>query len=476
MSNSYDVVVIGAGPAGYIAAIRAAQHGLSVACIDAWQNRDGSYAFGGTCLNAGCIPSKALLESSELYHRTQHEFKKHGINAAGVSMDIAGMQKRRASIVRQLTGGIAGLFKANKVDGLVGHGKLLADRKVEFTPVEGEARILNAEHVILASGSTPIELPSARFDGSRIVDSWDALEFDSVPERLGVIGAGVIGLELGSVWSRLGSKVTILEAMGDFLFMADRDVAAAAGKDFRKQGLDIKLGAKLTSASVDGDVVKVEYDDAQGEQTIEFDRLIVAVGRRPYTDGLFADDSGITVDERGFIDVDDECRTRVKNVFAIGDCVRGPMLAHKGSEEGVMAADLIAGELGEVNYDVIPSVIYTAPEIAWVGKTEAEVKSSGRPYKTGSFPFAASGRAKAMEQTSGMVKVISAADDDEILGIHIVGPMAGELIGEAVLALEFAASTEDIQRTVHAHPSLSEAVHEAALAADKRALNYMNRP
>lgn len=475
MSNNYDVVVIGAGPAGYIAAIRAAQHGLRVACIDEWQNRDGSYAFGGTCLNAGCIPSKALLESSELYYRAQHEFKKHGIAAAGVSMDIADMQKRRAGIVRQLTGGIAGLFKANKVEGLAGHGTLLADRRVEFTPADGDARILNAAHVVLASGSAPIELPTARFDGSRIVDSWDALEFDEVPERLGVIGAGVIGLELGSVWLRLGARVTVLEAMGDFLFMADRDVAAAAGKDFRKQGLDIRLGAKLTSASVDGGVVKVEYDDAQGEQNIEFDRLIVAVGRRPYTNGLFADDSGVTVDERGFIDVDDECRTRVKNVFAVGDCVRGPMLAHKGSEEGVMVADLIAGELGEVNYGVIPSVIYTAPEIAWVGKTEAEVKTSGRPYKTGSFPFAASGRARAMEQTGGMVKLISAADDDEILGVHIVGPMAGELIGEAVLALEFAASTEDLQRTIHAHPSLSEAVHEAALAADKRALNYMNR-
>ena len=475
MSNNYDVVVIGAGPAGYIAAIRAAQHGLRVACIDEWQNRDGSYAFGGTCLNAGCIPSKALLESSELYYRARHEFKKHGIAASGVSMDIAGMQKRRAGIVRQLTGGIAGLFKANKVEGLAGHGTLLADRRVEFTPADGDARILNAAHVVLASGSAPIELPTARFDGGRIVDSWDALEFDEVPERLGVIGAGVIGLELGSVWLRLGARVTVLEAMGDFLFMADRDVAAAAGKDFRKQGLDIRLGAKLTSASVDGGVVKVEYDDAQGEQNIEFDRLIVAVGRRPYTNGLFADDSGVTVDERGFIDVDDECRTRVKNVFAIGDCVRGPMLAHKGSEEGVMVADLIAGELGEVNYGAIPSVIYTAPEIAWVGKTEAEVKTSGRPYKTGSFPFAASGRARAMEQTGGMVKLISAADDDEILGVHIVGPMAGELIGEAVLALEFAASTEDLQRTIHAHPSLSEAVHEAALAADKRALNYMNR-
>ena len=475
MSKKYDVVVIGAGPAGYIAAIRAAQNGFKVACIDEWQNRDGKYAFGGTCLNAGCIPSKALLESSELYHRATHEFRKHGITTGDVGIDIAGMQKRRAGIVRQLTGGIAGLFKANKVEGLVGHGKLLANKQVEFTPADGEAEVLSAEHVILASGSTPIELPFARFDGEYIVDSWDALEFDAVPKRLGVIGAGVIGLELGSVWSRLGSEVTILEAMGDFLFMADRDVARVAAKDFKQQGLDVRLGAKLTSATVADGVVKVEYDDAQGTQTAEFDKLVVAVGRRPHTDGLFSEDSGIVTDERGFIEVDDECRTPVKDVYAVGDCVRGPMLAHKGSEEGVMAADLIAGEVAEVNYNVIPSVIYTAPEIAWVGKTEAEVTSSGRPYKTGSFPFAASGRAKAMEQTSGMVKVISAADDDEILGVHIVGPMAGELIGEAVLAMEFAASTEDIQRTIHAHPSLSEAVHEAALAADKRALNYMNK-
>ncbi len=475
MSKKYDVVVIGAGPAGYIAAIRAAQNGFKVACIDEWQNRDGKYAFGGTCLNAGCIPSKALLESSELYHRATHEFKKHGITTGDVGIDIAGMQKRRAGIVRQLTGGIAGLFKANKVEGLVGHGKLLANKQVEFTQANGDVEVLTAEHIILASGSTPIELPFARFDGEYIVDSWDALEFDAVPPRLGVIGAGVIGLELGSVWSRLGSEVTILEAMGDFLFMADRDVAKVAAKDFKQQGLDVRLGAKLTSATVADGVVRVEYDDAQGAQTAEFDKLVVAVGRRPHTEGLFSEDSGIVTDERGFIEVDDECRTPVKDVYAIGDCVRGPMLAHKGSEEGVMAADLIAGEVAEVNYNVIPSVIYTAPEIAWVGKTEAEVTSSGRPYKTGSFPFAASGRAKAMEQTSGMVKVISAADDDEILGVHIVGPMAGELIGEAVLAMEFAASTEDIQRTIHAHPSLSEAVHEAALAADKRALNYMNK-
>ncbi len=475
MSKSYDVIVIGAGPAGYIAALRAAQHGMSVACIDEWQNRDGKYAFGGTCLNAGCIPSKALLESSELYHRARHEFGKHGIKAGSIELDLAAMQKRRAGIVRQLTNGIAGLFKAGKVDGLVGHGKLLAGKKVEFSPPDGEAQVLGAKYVILASGSSPIELPFAKFDGEHIVDSWDALEFDAVPERLGVIGAGVIGLELGSVWARLGSSVTIIEAMHDFLFMADREIAAAAGKDFKAQGLDIKLGAKLTAAAVGKKGVTVEYEDAGVPKSLEVDKLIVAVGRRPYTKNLLAEDSGIHVDERGFIEVDDECRTRVKGVYAIGDCVRGPMLAHKGSEEGVMAADLIAGEIAEVNYDVIPSVIYTAPEIAWVGKTEQEVRESGREYKTGTFPFAASGRAKAMEQTTGLVKVISAVDDDEVLGVHIVGPMAGELIGEAVLAMEFAASTEDIQRTIHAHPSLAEAVHEAALAVDKRALNFPNK-
>lgn len=475
MSRSFDLVVIGAGPAGYIAAIRAAQHGMSVACIDKWQNRDGKYAFGGTCLNAGCIPSKAMLESSELVHRAEHEFKKHGIQIGGLAVDIAQMQKRRAGIVRQLTGGIAGLFKANKVEGLVGHGKLLSGKKVEFTPANGDVEILEAKSVILASGSVPIELPFAPFDGEAIIDSWDALELDAVPKRLGVIGAGVIGLELGSVWARLGAEVTILEAMDDFLFMADRDVADIAAKDFKKQGLDIQLGARVTAATVGKKGVKVDYEDKSGAQSVEVDKLIVAVGRRPYTDGLLAEDSGIQLDQRGFVVVDDECRTRVKGVFAIGDSVRGPMLAHKGSEEGVMTADLIAGEIAEVNYDVIPFVLYTSPEIAWVGKTEAEVKASGRPYKTGSFPFAANGRAKALEQTTGMVKVIAAADDDEILGVHIVGPMAGELIAEAVLALEFSASAEDIQRTIHAHPSLAEALHEAALAVDNRALNYMNR-
>jgi len=474
MSRQFDVVVIGAGPAGYVAAIRAAQHGLSVACIDEWTNKDGKNAFGGTCLNAGCIPSKALLESSELFHRAQHEFKKHGITTGDVGMDITAMQKRRAGIVRQLTAGIAGLLKANKIEGLVGHGKLLAGKKVEFTPVNGDVEIIDAGHVILATGSVPIELPVARYDGDKIVDSWDALEFTAVPKRMGVIGAGVIGLEIGSIWVRLGAQVTVIEAMDDFLFIADRDVARTAAKEFKKQGLDIRLGAKVTGAELVKHGVSVTYEDKEGTQSLEVDQLVVAVGRRPFTDSLLAEDSGIQLDDRGFIVVDDECRTRVKGVFAIGDCVRGPMLAHKGSEEGVMAANLIVGEISEVNYDVVPSVIYTAPEIAWVGKTEEQVKESGRAYKTGSFPFAASGRAKAMEQTSGMVKVIAAVDDDEILGVHIVGPMAGELIAEAVLAMEFSASTEDLQRTIHAHPSLAEAIHEAALAVDKRALNYIN--
>jgi dihydrolipoamide dehydrogenase len=352
---------------------------------------------------------------------------------------------------------------------------LLGDKKVEFTPVDGEVETISARYVILASGSTPIEIPIAQFDGGKIVDSWGALEFSEVPKRLGVVGAGVIGLELGSVWGRLGADVTVLEAMDDFLFMADRDVAKEAGRQFKKQGLDIRLGAKVTSAKAGAKGVTVKYEDKSGTQSIEVDKLVVAVGRRPFTDSLLADDSGVLLDERGFVQVDDECRTNVPGVFAVGDCVRGPMLAHKGSEEGVMAADLIAGEIAEMNYNVIPSVLYTSPEIAWVGKTEEEVKSGGRAYKTGSFPFAASGRAKAMEQTAGMVKIISAKDDDEILGVHIVGPMAGELISEAVLAMEFSASTEDIQRTIHAHPSLAEAVHEASLAVDNKALNYVNK-
>jgi dihydrolipoamide dehydrogenase len=475
MSTQYDVVVIGGGPAGYPAAIRAAQNKLSVACIDEWQNFDGSYAFGGTCLNAGCIPSKALLESSELFQRAQHEFATHGIQVGDVKLDLAAMQKRRAAIVKTMTGGILALFKSNGVVGIQGHGRLLAGNQVEVTSPDGTKTLISAKEVILASGSTPIRLKTVPHDGKYIVDSWNALEFDAVPKRLGVIGAGVIGLELGSVWRRLGSEVTVLEAMDQFLAVTDQTIAKEAQRHFKKQGLDIKLGAKVSSATVDGEVVNVVYVDKKGEQTLQVDKLVVAVGRRPFTEGLLAADSGVELDARGFIQVDDHCRTSVPHVWAVGDVVRGPMLAHKGKEEGVMVADLIAGLFAEVNYKVIPSVIYTAPEIAWVGQTEEQVKAGGRAYKVGSFPFAASGRARAMEAAQGMAKIISATDDDEILGIHVIGPMAGELIAEAVLAMEYSASTEDLQRTIHAHPTLSEALHEAALAVDKRAIDAINR-
>jgi dihydrolipoamide dehydrogenase len=475
MSDVYDVVVVGAGPAGYPAAIRAGQNKLKVACVDEWQNTDGSYAFGGTCLNAGCIPSKALLESSELFQRAKDEFAIHGIKIGALTLDLAAMQKRRASVVKTMTNGINALFKANAVVGIQGHGRLLPGNKVLVKAADGTEKTLEAKNVVLASGSIPIRLTSVPHDGKYIVDSWNALEFDAVPKRLGVIGAGVIGLELGSVWRRLGSEVVVLEALEAFLPMVDQTIAKEAQRHFKKQGLDIKLGAKVSSAVVSGDAVDVVYTDAQGEHTVQVDKLVVAVGRRPFTKDLLADGTGVQLDERGFIKVDDQCRTSAPNVWAVGDVVRGPMLAHKGKEEGVMVADLIAGHYGHVNYKVIPSVIYTQPEIAWVGQTEEQVKASGRPYKTGTFPFAASGRARAMEAGAGMAKIVSAKDDDEVLGIHVIGPMAGELISEAVLAMEYSASTEDIQRTIHAHPTLSEAIHEAALAVDKKAIDALNR-
>jgi dihydrolipoamide dehydrogenase len=474
-ANTFDVIVIGGGPAGYPAAIRAAQNKLSVACIDEWKNLDGTPAFGGTCLNAGCIPSKALLESSELYHKVHSELAVHGIKTSGVTLDLAAMQKRKAGIVKGMTGGILALFKGAGVTPLQGHGKLLSGKRVEFKAHDGSTRVLTAKHVVLASGSTPMELRSAPFDGKNIVDSWGALEFDAVPKRLGVIGAGVIGLELGSVWKRLGSQVVILEALPDFLPTADQQLAKEALRHFKKQELDIRLGAKVTGARVEGGAVNVTYTDAKGEQSIQVDKLVVAIGRRPFTKDLLGDGTGVELDERGFIKVDHECRTGADGIWAVGDCVRGPMLAHKGKEEGVMVADLMAGHFAEVNYKTVPSVIYTTPEIAWVGQTEEQVKASGREYKTGVFPFLASGRAKAMEGAAGFAKVVAAKNDDEVLGVHIIGPMAGELIAEAVLAMEYSASTEDIQRTIHAHPTLSEAVHEAALAADKRAIDSLNR-
>ena len=477
MSQSFDVVVIGGGPAGYVAAIRAAQNGLKTACVDNWKNPDGKHAFGGTCLNAGCIPSKALLESSEMYHKATHEFAAHGVKTGAVSMDVAAMQARKNKITTSLTGGIAQLFKSNNVTGLRGTGRLLKGNKVEVTDFEDPKKkeVIEAKYVVLAAGSEPVELKVAPFDRKDIVDSWGALEFDAVPKRLGVIGGGVIGLELGSVWHRLGAQVTILEAMDNFLFMADQTVAKDAERQFRKQGLDIRLAAKVTGAEKSKSGISVSYDDKDGKQKLEVDKLIVAVGRRPATRNLLEDGTGVRLDERGFIQVDHECRTGVANVWAIGDCVRGLMLAHKGSEEGVMVADLIAGKVSEMNYDVIPSVIYTWPEIAWVGKTEEELKKKGVRYKVGSFPFAASGRAKAMEAAAGMVKMLAHADNDEILGVHIVGPMASEMIAEAVVAMEFRASAEDLQRTIHAHPTLSEAMHEASLSVDKRAIHAINK-
>jgi dihydrolipoamide dehydrogenase len=473
--SEYDVIVIGGGPAGYPAAIRAAQNKLKVAIIDEWKNKDGTPVFGGTCTNAGCIPSKALLESSELYHKAKSELGVHGIKVSGVVFDVQQMQKRKQGILKASTQGIAMLLKSAGVTALQGHGKLSAGRKVEFTAHDGKSQTLTAKHVVLASGSVPTELKTMPFDGKNIVDNWGALDLDAVPKKLAVVGAGVIGLELGSVWRRLGSEVVLLEALDSFLAVADQGLAKEAARHFKKQGLDIKLGAKVSGAKQTANGVEVSYADPSGSQTITVDKLIVCVGRRPFTNDLLADGSGVQLDERGFITVDDHCKTTAENVWAVGDCVRGPMLAHKAKDEGVMVGDMIAGKYGHMNYNVIPSVIYTAPEIAWVGQTEEQVKQSGRAYKIGQFPFAASGRARAMESTAGFCKLIAAQDDDEILGVHIIGPMAGELIAEAVLAMEYSASSEDLQRTIHAHPTLSEALHEAALAADKRAIDNINR-
>src|SRR3984885_9526107 len=383
MSDSFDVVVIGGGPDGYPAASRAAQNKLSVACIDEWKNPEGNPVFGGTCLNVGCIPSKALLESSELYHRLREEFAVHGIRTTGASFDVAQMQKRKSGIVKTSTQGILALFKAAGVTPLLGHGRLLPGKRVEFSAHDGSKRELTAKHVVLASGSVPMALPSAPFDGKYILDSCGALDLSAAPKRLGVIGAGIIGLELGSVWRRLGSELVVLEALPDFLPTLDQQLAKEALRQFKKQGFDIRLGAKVTGAKVENDAVTVTYSDSKQEQSLTLDKLIVAIGRRPFTRDLLAPGTGVELDERGFIKVDHECRTGVEGIWAVGDCVRGPMLAHKGKEEGVAAADLIAGHFAEVNYKTIPSVIYTAPEIAWVGLTEEQVKASGRTYKVG---------------------------------------------------------------------------------------------
>ncbi len=474
MSDKFDVIVIGAGPGGYVAAIRAAQLGLKTACVEKWVDDKGAAVLGGTCLNVGCIPSKALLESTHQFHNAQHA-DVHGIQTGEVSMDVKQMVARKDKIVSNLTGGIAGLFKANGVTLLQGMGKLLANKQVQVTAADGTATVHDAENVILASGSVPVEIPPAPLTEGLILDNEGALNIDETPKRLGVIGAGVIGLEMGSVWARLGTEVTVLEAMDDFLALADKDVAKEAAKIFKKQKLDIKLGARCTGTEINGNEVTVKYTDANGEQEMVVDKLIVAVGRRPQTQGLLADDSGVKLDERGFIFVDGQCRTEAPGVYAIGDSVRGPMLAHKASEEGIMVADIIAGHHAQMNYDVIPNIIYTHPELAWVGKTEQELKAEGVKIKVGKFPFAASGRAMAANDTDGFVKMIADEETDRILGVHMVGGIASELIAQAAIAMEFGSTAEDLQLTVFAHPTVSEAVHEAALAVDGHAIHMANR-
>lgn len=475
MAKSFDVVVIGGGPGGYAAAIKAAHLGLNVACIDMYINKEGKPALGGTCANVGCIPSKALLDSSWKYHEAKEDFAVHGIEAKSVKMNVADMIARKDGIVKKQTDGVAMLFKANGVTWLQGRGKLLANKQVEFTPHEGEAELLQAENVILAAGSESVKLPMAPLHEDLVVDNEGALNFTSVPKRLGVIGAGIIGLELGSVWNRLGSEVVVIEAMDTFLPMVDRQVGKELLKNLTKQGLDIRLSARVTGTKVAKNKVTLEYSDSEGDQAVDVDKLIVAVGRRPFAEDLFSADSGVNLDERGFIFVNQSCATDVPGVYAIGDLVRGPALAHKATEEGVMVAEIISGHQTSINYDCIPSVIYTHPEAAWAGQTEEQVKSEGINYKAGMFAFMANGRAVAANETTGFVKVISDADTDRVLGVHIVGPQASEIIMQAIIAMEFGASTEDLQMMVFAHPGLSEVFHEACLDVDGKAIHSAKR-
>jgi len=472
MSKSFDVVVIGGGPGGYIAAIRAAQLGMTVACIDEWKGKDGGPALGGTCTNIGCIPSKALLQSSEFFEHANRHFGEHGIVLEkNATIDVAKMVGRKDKVVRQNNDGILFLFKKNKVSFFHGRGAF-AGKADDGYQVKVGGEVLVGRHVIVATGSNARALPGAPFDEEKILSNDGALSLGAVPKKLGVIGAGVIGLEMGSVWRRLGAEVTLLEALPDFLAAADAQIAREAMKAFTKQGLKIELGVRIDGVKVDKKGVTVSYTDARGEaQTFACDRLIVSIGRLPNTTGLNAEAVGLQLDERGFVAVDGECRTNLPNVWAVGDVVRGPMLAHKAEEEGVAVAERLAGQHGHVNFDTVPWVIYTSPEIAWVGQTEQQLKNAGRDYKAGTFPFAANGRARALGDTTGMVKFLADAATDEILGVHMIGPMVSELISEAVVAMEFRASSEDIARICHAHPSLSEATKEAALAVDKRTLN-----
>jgi dihydrolipoamide dehydrogenase len=475
MSKNFDVVVIGGGPGGYIAAIRAAQLGFNVACIDEWKNAAGGPAPGGTCTNVGCIPSKALLQSSEHFEHANHHFADHGISAKDVKIDVAKMIGRKDTVVKQNNDGILYLFKKNKISFFHGRGSFIkaADGGFEIQVAGKDTETLHAKQVVVATGSNARALPGVPFDEENVLSNDGALRIGAVPKKLAIIGSGVIGLEMGSVWRRLGSDVTILEGLPTFLGAADEQIAKEAKKVFDKQGLKIELGVKVGDIKHGKKGVAIAYTNAKGEvQTLEADKLIVSIGRVPNTIGLNAEAVGLQLDERGAIVVDGDCRTNVPGIWAVGDVVRGPMLAHKAEEEGVAVAERMAGQHGHVNFNTIPWVIYTSPEIAWVGKTEQQLKAEGVPYKAGTFPFLANGRARALGDTTGMVKFLAHAQSDEILGVHIVGPMASELISEAVVAMEFKASAEDIARICHAHPSLSEATKEAALAVDKRTLNF----
>ena len=469
-----DVLVIGAGPGGYVAAIRCAQLGLKTACVDAWVTDKGKPVLGGTCLNVGCIPSKALLDSSHHYDHIRNHVAPHGIKVAEVSCDLAKMMGRKDKIVRTLTQGIVGLFKKHQVQWLQGEARLIGDRQVEISPTgkqPAEKTTLSPKHIIVATGSVPMNIPQAPVDDQVIFDSSGALAFDQVPKRLGVIGAGVIGLELGSVWRRLGAEVVVLEALDEFLPSVDGDIAQVALNTLASQGLEIRLGCRVTGTKTVEAGVEVQYEHQGETQAETFDKLVVAVGRRPTTDNLNIEAASLELDARGFIQVDEFCRTSIPTLYAIGDVVRGPMLAHKASEEGMAVAEHIAGQAAMVEHRTIPWVIYTWPEIAWVGQTEQELSAQGVDYRIGTFPFMASGRARAMAETDGMVKCLAAADSDRILGVHIIGANASELIAEAVLSMEFEGSSEDLARTIHAHPTLSEALHEAALAVDDRTIH-----
>ena len=475
MSKQFDVIVIGGGPGGYIAAIRAAQLGFNVACVDEWKNAKGGPALGGTCTNIGCIPSKALLQSSEHYDHASHHFAEHGINVQGLSLDIAKMLGRKDTVVKQNNDGIVYLFKKNKVTFFHGRGSFMASKDGGYDiKVAGAAEeTISGKHIIVATGSIARALPGAPFDEVNILSNDGALRIGAVPSKLGVIGSGVIGLEMGSVWRRLGSDVTILEGLPTFLGAVDQQIAKEAQKAFTKQGLKIELGVQVNEVKAGESGVSIAYTSAKGEaQTLEVNKLIVSIGRAANTAGLAPEAVGLNLDERGAVVVDNDCRTNLPNVWAVGDVVRGPMLAHKAEEEGVAVAERIAGQHGHVNLNTIPWVIYTSPEIAWVGQTEEQLKSAGHAYRAGAFPFMANGRARALGDTTGMVKMLADAATDEILGVHIVGPFASELIAECVMAMEFRASSEDIARICHAHPSLSEATKEAALAVDQRTLNF----